>query len=255
MAEKHTLSSTQTPVKPASERFMDVIAGILFRELPPRDSRKSKELSQVFMNDLLNLPGPRAIGHVERAESKFLRALIHGYFEIQAAYFTISSVPVYFRRSPRGLKRAARADYLAFVVHGYLEEIYIIEQRMATYLKTLLRAASKGSEVRRRLEEREPYLSKLAGEAFESVRGARGAHVHHQRFHDDGIARLSRCELLSPHFPPLEPFYRSELHRVRKYWGERFAANEIAMNAFLEQYYDLILSAVLSEDGELRSFL
>jgi hypothetical protein len=238
--------------KPASEMFMDLIASEMHSHLPPHDSIKGKQLSQVFMNDLLDLPGPRSLEPVTAADSKFAAVLANGYFEIQTTYFTVANVPEYFRRSPQRLPNA-RADYLAFVVHAYLNEVYVLEERMCAFLKALPRAASKNSEMRKQLEAIEPCLLKLVRESFKNIRSSRATHVHQQRFVDDGIHRLSTLEMLSPHFPPLEGFYLSELRRVRKTWGERFAANDIAIKDCLDHYYAEILTIVSTKDGGLRS--
>ncbi len=211
----------------------------------------------MFLNKLLDLPGPKAPNPKDTPESKFVSPLLWGNIEIQATYFTICKVRQFFSRSPRGLVNL-KSDYLGFVVHAYLNEIYILEQRMCTYLKTLPRAAAKGSEVRDRLDKVKPELLKAVNHVFNNVRGTRGAHVHQQRFSDDGIDRLRIVELMNHfprHFPPLESFYRSELRRVRKSWDVRFAANEIAIKTLMDHYYDVILTAIFKPDGSLRSFL
>lgn len=143
-------------------------------------------------------PGP-ARGKSSRAKEQpreqILGALARGTIEIQKTYLTISSVPRYFRRAPRGLP--GRSDYLAFVVHAYLNEVYIMEQRMITYLKKLSRAAAKGSEARRGIDTIIPYLSKVMGDAFAGVRSTRGSHVHEATFSDDGIDRLGTFEVMT----------------------------------------------------------
>ncbi len=236
---------------------MRLLVAVTLADFPPRDPSRKKELNQMFWNRLFDLPGRKVAGPRDEPASKFIGPLIWGYFEIQNTYFTICNVHQFFNRTPRGLANL-RAKYLAFVIHGYLDEIYVLDERMCGYLKVLTRAAAKGSEVRETLEKIGPELTKAVHDAFKVVRGTRGAHVHQQRFCDDRIDRLGTFELMNhlpQHFPQLDAFYRSELSRVRKSWNERFEANEIAIKVLFDRYYDLILRAIFKTDGSLRVFL
>ena len=178
----------------------------MLADFPPRG--KEKELNEMFWNNLFDLPGPRRPNPEPTPASKFTGQLVRGNLEIQTAYFTIRNVRRFFSRSPRGLVNR-RSDYLGFVVHAYLNEIYILEQRMCAYLKKLPKDAAKNSEVRNNLEKIRPDLLKVVKDAFKGINGTRGAHVHEQRFCDEGIDRLRTFELLNgfpKHFPPLEHF-------------------------------------------------
>ncbi len=235
---------------------MDLAAKIVSSEFPPEGSERRAELTEAFWNSLLHLPGRKSAEMTSPQIDRFLSALLKGFFEIQSAYFNIVNARAYFRGTPRGFSNR-RSTYLSFVVHAYLNEIYVVEERMKVYLTTLQRASARGSETRIRLERVKPILLDVVEKAFSGVRQVRCAHVHQQRFSDDGLERLSTFELLNQTrdpLPTLGRLYRLELQRVRKYWDEKFTTNETALQKLMELFYDAILGAILESDGSFRSY-
>jgi hypothetical protein len=169
--------SNAFPSKPRSpaESFFDFACRMMSDHFPldPKD----KGLNEVFKNHLLNLPSPKSLEPKQTPEFGFIKVLIVGVIEIQRAQATISDARNYLRRFPRSIS-ANRSDYLAFVVHAYLNEVYVLEQRMCSFVKSLTRAASKGSEARRNLERIGPSLLDTVKTAFAGIRTTRGTHVH-----------------------------------------------------------------------------
>jgi hypothetical protein len=174
--------------KSASERLFNLATSLMLTHFD-LDSKNAQH-REVYSNYLMGLPGPKIIKREQTRESKFVRALVVGILEIQTTHQIVLKVRKYFRRAPQGTSEF-KSDYLAFVLHSYLNELYILEQRMGTYLKKLSRAASRGSEVQERLRKITPVLLKVVDHAFEGIRTTRGSHVHEQRFRDEEVGRLS----------------------------------------------------------------
>jgi hypothetical protein len=98
----------------------------------------------------------------------------------------------------------------------------------------------------------------IVHKAFVGIRTARGTHVHQERFRDDDISRLSSLEFLISQGllqgELWEPFYRSELRRVRFAWNRRLETNEAAVKSLLDLYFAPMLVAIRDGDGKLREF-
>ena len=256
-------ASTESPIgrinsEPLSlKKFMDqVIKVSIIDYLPLMDSEEWNRLNEMWWNKNFDLPGPRALEPRNTPEAKFVRTLAWGNIEVLRSYYAISKARQYFSKVPRGLTNA-KADYLAFIVHAYLNEIYILEQRMGLYLKQLTRASSKKSEVHKNLKRIGPELTELILASFGDVSNIRGEHVHRESFSDPGIERLSAFELMHKTGNQAQFFkpYRSEMKRVRKSFDERFESNEAALNTLMSPYYQKLSEAIFKTNGELRDFL
>lgn len=237
------------------ERVWDLVSSLILTRCP-LDSG-DQQLHEAMQNILLDLPGPRSIPAKKEPGDKFIGSLLTGVIEINKAYLTIQDVREYFRRCPRGIPGNQKSQYLAFTIHAYLNEVYILEQRLQAYPTKLARAAAKGSEVRTNVEKIGPRLNLIVATSFDQIRTARGVHVHHQRFSDPGIDSLSTLEFVSrdEKLPLYESLRRRQIRRVRRHWDERFVANQRAIKTLLDTYYESLLNAVAHPNGQFKRFL
>lgn len=243
---------------PSLVKFMNQVNKVCIIDyFPWKDSEERDRLNEMWWNKNLDLPGPRAPEPRNTPEAKFVSTLGWGNLEVLRSYGAISKVRQYFSKVPSGLTNA-KADYLAFVIHAYLNEIYILEARMSCYLTQLTRASAKQSDVNMNLKRIGPELKKLILASFEGVHQIRGKHVHRESFNDPGIERLSAFELMlrfGNQEQLFKPLYRSEMKRVRKSFEEWFESKEAALNTLMDPYYQSLSAAIFTPDGELRNFL
>ena len=216
----------------------------------------NRELQEAVQNLLFDRPGPRSIPAKRDPEHKFISTLLTGVVEIDKAYQTIQDAQEYFRHYPRGMPENQRSKYLAFVIHAYLNGVYVLEQRLQTYPTKLARAASKTSEVRTNIEKLSPGLKRIVTRAFGQIRIARGAHVHEQRFSDPSIESLATLELVSRggKLPLYDSLCRHQLRSVRRQWDERFVVNRRGTDGLLDTYYEGLLGAITHPNGQLKIF-
>lgn len=245
----------------ASDRFLDLTTKMMSTHFPV-DSKNSQH-RKAFANYLFDLPGPKSVKPEPKPESKFIRTLVVGSLEIYTASRRIANARRYFLQTPRGISQS-KSDYLEFVLYAYLNELYVLEERMCAYVKALARAASRNSDVRKRLEKIVPNLLERVCNAFRGTREVRGSHIHRQRFRDEEVGRLSSLELVvtsqsfrksADDFTIYELLYRNQLRKVKRSWRKRFQDNETAIETLLNQYFEVIMEALLEKNGSLRVFV
>lgn len=261
------IENSPTRETPAHQRFLDLVSAAAFADFPPNNPSERKALNEMFWHNLLGSERPRYPSPKNTPAAKFFSELLHGNLEILSTFFVTSNTRSYFGIVPRGAygkSEYRRSEYLAFIVHAYLNELYILEQRMTAYPKKVARAAAKGSEMRTAIEKIAPLLSEYVAGAFKPIRVARDSHVHKERVNDDGIGRLGTFELLvrfrgsflPPHALTLfDAPHRAELRRVKDDWDKKFRTNEAAIRHLMELYYAALLKAVFRGSGALRRFL
>ena len=219
---------------------------------------KNAEFRTVCRNSIFNLPGPKQMVSPYSPTHKFKINLCQGFMEIQKSHDVLISVRTYFASSPRGVQPS---QYLSFLIHAYLNEAYIIEERMGKYLKRLTRSAGKYSDVRLRLEKIEPILEEKVEMGFKqlNLKESRNSHVHKQKHSDPGCGRLATWELLLS--PPgwstnkeYKKCHKAELKIVRQSWDEVFVENELSIKELLDEYFGSLLDAICKDDDTLRSF-
>jgi hypothetical protein len=238
--------------------FLDLAAQVQARYLP--FDTKSKALNEAFVNSVFNLQGPKQV-LPDPAVPKFVKVLVVGNLEIMITRQIIQNARKYLVALPRGVSGQS-SEYLSFVVHGYLNEVYILESRMCAYIRALKRA-TRGPEMAQRLGILEPELSAIVRGAFKEVHSTRGTHMHEERFRDEEIGRLSSLEIFMTSLTLLQPevdfswiarYYRREVRRTKEVWCARFAENESGIDAVLERYYSALLLAITDQKQEILPF-
>ena len=181
-----------------------------------------KELEKVYANHLFKLPGAHRLNpHLSRDENLFSK-LFHGFSEIFAsneALKDLASLPITGTKLPP-------VQYIRMNIECYLTEVYILQQRLLSYVSVIEKVTRSGTapEVYKHVRRIAPHLKKSVYKAFERICGVRGSHIHETRYDDQDLSRVSSLELLvnSGHMKELQLFYRRECKELRKKWAKPF---------------------------------
>ncbi len=98
------------------------------------------ELNSVLQSQLFDLPGPSHIETNPRKEELFILKVFNGFTEISDSFDSLKNCEIYIKRVPFPESKVSRVSYLRFVIEGYLNEMYILKERLDAYLKVLQRA-------------------------------------------------------------------------------------------------------------------
>ncbi len=210
--------------------------------LPLVEGDQKADFGQAFKNHLLDLDGPKEVKTKRTGRKTFALKLFYGFTEIASSLETLDDIAVFVGRFPFQRTRITKERYLQFHVECYIAEIYLLQQRLESYLTLLERQYKR--------DPRLPALSKLCAalratikKALESVIQTRGSHIHEARFKDNDIDRLRGIGLLARNgkdelAKAMHIFYKIEHARIRKRWKDQIAGNNQAIRKLLDAYFD-----------------
>jgi hypothetical protein len=180
-------------------------------------------------------------------DEELIQKLLFGFVEIQESIDNLHNIAIYVRRFPYANAGVEKGAYLRYHVENYLQELYILKERLKSYLTTVSRAY--------RLDPRGKRLGTVAKavdkhfhEVFAGSLQARRRHVHQRRYSDPDIERLRGLEIVHHDNPSLDRWYRQvykETRRRKLAWIAR--TNEL-VNKFLDVYFGLLYELLFTSD-------
>ena len=191
----------------ALDRYLDAllneISEICRDTLAPRNSRK---LGQAILEGICSLEYPSVSVKRYTERERVIVRLFKGTREVLEAYEALRNIPVFIRRFPFVGTNISRLSYLRFVIESYLNEMYLLAQRLKAYLNTVTKIY-KRSERRNQIKVVVDRLSAYISKSLEGVLAIRGAHVHESRYEDKDFRVLSLLEFMVPKIPGLKFLY------------------------------------------------
>ena len=168
--------------------------------------------------------------------------VFHGFTEIGSALETLALTEELLSLAPPRSKRVDKDNYIKFLVGSYLQEMYILEQRLTAYatkLSRLYRNRSLPGTVKR-----------VVYEPLEGLINTRGAHVHQRRFSDERLDSVSTLALFRRVGHELGEDLEFEYKLAQLYWSKRVRENNLSTRRIVDQYCAL-LEAVICKDGKV----
>lgn len=138
--------------------------------------------------------------------------LFYSLFEINTAVQNLSDTEIYIRRFPYKDTPITRIRYLRYIFVNYLNEIYLLKQRLKAFLQLVEELYANGirrKDVRKVTQPLFRYISQV----FESIVDARSSHIHKEHYTDRQLEKLEILELTTGDF---------DLEKNRLSWPDYF---------------------------------
>jgi hypothetical protein len=211
------------------------------------DTNREKTL-EVIGNILSDTPGDRYIGLIPTAQENFWRKILSGYAEIDSAFEVLRDIPLYLSRFPLKHLQISKTRYIKYHIGNYLNEVYILRERLRSYQKTITRMYKADS----RLSDMAMYVEKLEVlvSGFDDVVTLRGKHVHQERYDDEDFERLGLYETLGDIVNPvLSEIYPLALREYRKKWLKTMSGNNNRIQEILDSYFEILYGIIFDKNG------
>jgi hypothetical protein len=237
-----------------TEKYLEIIFEVTKKIIIPILNEDKKELGKSLMNSIVSgvasTSGDRKTSPKEYfIANKLFRPLI----EIINTVDAIENIAIYMRSFPYKRQGISQAIYLKYHVENYLNELYLLKNRLVSYLK-LIDKSYKKSKCSEQVAKIIFPLYTLVSEILEGYIKVRGVHVHQYRYSDDDFNRLSTLELLSrgegDFGKIMQNIYDVAYKETRKIWVEKIRTDIIGIHNLLERYFKGLLTA-LSNNREL----
>jgi hypothetical protein len=125
---------------------------------------------------------------------------------------------------------------------AYLQEIYILEQRLTAYANKISRLY--------RLPDLPRIVKKMVYEPLEGIIKTRGLHVHATRYSDERLDMLSTLALFRSVGDELGENLEVGYKVAQIEWKKHVKRNDKDIRAIVDGYCDILL-AVICVDGQL----
>jgi hypothetical protein len=240
------------------KRFETAIIKIASRYSKELMEEHEQEFKQVLENELLDSGRRGAINSTPTPSEEFFIKVFSGFTEILDSTQILEDIVTYIRRIPYSRSGVSRLRYLRFVVEAYLNEVYLLKERLIALLNVLKKAYRKTSrekEVLRRIQS----LFTSVSRSLINVSQARDSHVHATRYSDREIDRLSLLEILSKQNSKaskesgalFKTLYKLAYQTARENWVRTVKTNDARIKKLLDVYFDLVFSIVFDKDSKM----
>jgi hypothetical protein len=189
----------------------------------------------------------------KRLDPQHVRAIdtmLGGYFQIKFSLNAIALARRYINANPPRARAVSNDEYLRYHTYAYIQEIYILRERVTRYLVKIGRAyKNAGSDTD--LPALTAALAVSVGQALSPMTKVRGAHVHEERYDDGLLRRLTGLSLLSRDTRGLAKMRRDAYQKSRRYWIARLRREDLTLRKTIEEAFK-DLRAALASSGVLH---
>ena len=170
-------------------------------------------------------------------------SIFRGYIEISESLDSLELAERLIGLAPPRAKGVDKAKYLSFVIAAYLQDIYILEQRMTAYATKVSRLYN--------LPNLPSLVHKIVYQPLENIIKARGAHVHTRRFADEHLDAVGTFALFKRVGHELGQHLDDEYRTAQLHWKKLVKTNRVQIRQIVERYFKVIKAALL-RDGRVK---
>jgi AAA+ ATPase superfamily predicted ATPase len=155
---------------------------------------EERELKEILERSIFG-SGPVETYVSKTKYGKYLSVLYQGWKEIDRTYSNIKDIEIYIKRFPYKETTINKINYIYYHIGNFLNEMYILENRLIDYPKKIIRANKKSPNFagdEKRVKELEQTVNSL----FQKIELIRGSHVHKYHFLDHELERIQMLSLI-----------------------------------------------------------
>ena len=219
------------------------------------DAETLKLHEEIYSNYLFGLEGPKKFPAKLTPAHIFFYNLYYGWREVNDSYFCLLDIEIYIGRFPYGNTRISKIRHLTYHMENYLNELYILKERLNTYFTKIDRLYRKNKDqdlIKNKIKLLFSTVKNAIGDGIKT----RSSHVHQERFHDSDLERLSSQELLSNYNDKNLKFitdtFKIEYQIVRRRFKQTIVDNNKTIKQLLDGCFGVLYTIVCDGKGNLK---
>lgn len=185
----------------------------------------------------------------EPSKHKSFNTIFYGFTEISNTFEALKLSEVLVSVSPPRSNRINNDEYIKYLINTYLQDAYILKERLNTYATKLKRMHERFARGGLVLAHIDP-LFEFVKSSLDGLVNIRGNHVHANRYSDDELDYVAQMALISKYNPEYEPHYKFSYKRAQRTWSSRIKSNNEATEKLLDHYFDNLIK-VVKVDGSV----
>jgi len=225
-----------------NNKYFEVVLKELNSLVESKSKGRESELAESVYSSLIMDNKSEVTGLTRNdKEAFFIEKIFKGLSEIIGTRDSLNNIEFYIRKFPYDPKKTSRIDFLKYHIHNYLNEVYILKERLTKYSTIVIRAYRK-SDNAKDMKSVISEAGKSAATALEEIVGMRGGHVHDKRYSEESLDRLGMLEILSNSADEEETkrayhyLYITGYRSERKGWVKRIRNSNIEIDKVIEKF-------------------
>lgn len=184
---------------------------------------------------------------VEIEEKELLNTIFGDFTDISDTYDALIMSETLISVAPPRSKKIEHDKYIKYVVNTYLQDVYILKERLNSYATRIKRIHNKSGRSELTSKHIEPLFD-IVKDSFQSIVNTRGGHVHAKRYSDDELNDASTMALISNHSSDFQLHYDHSIAKAKIAWYERIRTNNAETKKLLDLYFKSLILVV--KDGD-----
>lgn len=176
--------------------------------------------------------------------------IFNGFSEISDSLKTLNLIEKFIKINPPKENGINYSNYLTYHVHNYLQEMYILKERLTTYSKKVKRSYSKVID-NNILDKAIESLMKIILDALNGITGSDGArnkHVHAEKFKDEELNWLSSTTFLSDFHDEFTIKSEHAYLKAKDKWSTTVENNNQKLNKLIDIFFNTIYALISVDD-------
>ncbi len=177
---------------------------------------------------------------LKRPTDSAFELIFRGYFEISESLELLDLGEKLLGTAPPRAKGIDKHKYLGFLISAYLQDIYILEQRLSAYATKISRLYKKPM-----LPE---IIKSIVYEPLQKIISIRGAHVHSRRYTDEHLDAVGTFALFDRVGHELGQHLDGQYKIAQLYWKSLSKKNNTQIKQLVDQYFAELKPVLIIDD-------
>lgn len=183
-------------------------------------------------------------------QTDFEYIIFNGFSEISNSLKTLNLIEKFIYINPPLDDDINYSNYLTYHVHNYLQEMYILKERLNMYATKIQRKYNKvfDKELLKSIFNPLFEIIKTTLDGITGENGARNKHVHAEKFQDEELKWLSSTTFLANFHDefkiPSEVAYKSAKNK----WHKTICNNNQGLDKLIDIYFNIIYKIISVKD-------
>ena len=172
--------------------------------------------------------------------------IFNGFSEISDSINTLKLIETFIKTNPPKENGINYSNYLTYHVHNYLQEMYILKERLTTYSKKIKRSYSKVIQDKM-IKDMVESLMKIILDALNGVTGLHGArnkHVHAKKFKDEELNWLSSSIFLADFNYKFRIESEHAYLKAKAKWSTRIETNNRELDQLIDMFFNTMYGII-----------
>jgi len=178
--------------------------------------------------------------------------IFNGFTEISNSISTLRLIEKFVSITPPNEEGIDYSNYLTYHVHNYLQEMYILKERLKTYATKIQRRYAKAIDEKSVTTVIESLI-KIITESLKNITGdggARNLHVHAKKYADEELNWLSSTTFLAAFDDEFKIHSKVAYESAKNKWQKTIENNNRELSKLIDLYFNTIYS-IISVDGKI----